>query len=201
MIAMLGLSPNLEGEEMPVKLKGFVGGDRTEISLPASQEKLLQELSATGKPLVVVLLNGSALAVNFADEHANALLEAWYPGEAGGKAIADTLTGANNPSGRLPLTFYASEEQLPPFEDYSMKSRTYRYFTGKPLYEFGYGLSYTKFSYGEVKLSSKVCERGRTAHGRGGGYKFRFARRRRGRRALLASTGGGQWRALAEAAT
>lgn len=159
-VAMLGLSPNLEGEEMAVKLRGFIGGDRTEISLPASQEKLVTELSAIGKPLVVVLLNGSALAVNFADQHANALLEAWYPGEAGAKAIADTLTGANNPSGRLPLTFYASEDQLPPFEDYSMKNRTYRYFTGKPLYEFGYGLSYTKFSYGDVKLSSKTVKAG-----------------------------------------
>lgn len=159
-IAMLGLSPNLEGEEMPVKLRGFAGGDRTEISLPASQEKLLKELAATGKPLVVVLLNGSALAVNFADQHAGALLEAWYPGEAGAKAIADTLTGKNDPSGRLPLTFYASEAQLPAFDDYSMKNRTYRYFTGKPLYEFGYGLSYTKFTYGDVKLSSKTVKAG-----------------------------------------
>ena len=159
-IAMLGLSPNLEGEEMPVKLRGFAGGDRTEISLPASQEKLLTELSGTGKPLIVVLLNGSALAVNFADQHANALLEAWYPGEAGAKAIADTLSGVNNPSGRLPLTFYASEAQLPPFEDYSMKNRTYRYFTGKPLFEFGYGMSYTNFSYGHVKLSSTLVKAG-----------------------------------------
>ena len=109
---------------------------------------------------MVVLLNGSALAVNFADQHADALLEAWYPGEAGAKAIADTLTGKNDPSGRLPLTFYASEAQLPPFDDYSMKNRTYRYFTGKPLYEFGYGLSYTKFTYGDVKLSSKTVKAG-----------------------------------------
>ena len=161
-IAMIGLSPNLEGEEMPVKLQGFAGGDRTAISLPASQEKLIRELSATGKPLIVVLLNGSALAVNFADQNANAMLEAWYPGEAGAEAIATTLTGLNNPSGRLPLTFYASEDQLPPFEDYSMKERTYRYFTGKPLYEFGYGMSYTKFVYGEVKLSSKKIAAGKS---------------------------------------
>lgn len=159
-IAMLGLSPNLEGEEMPVKLQGFAGGDRTEITLPASQEKLLEALSATGKPLVVVLLNGSALAATFADQHANAILESWYPGEAGAKAIADTLTGKNNPGGRLPLTFYASEDQLPPFSDYSMKDRTYRYFTGKPLYKFGYGLSYTKFVYGEVKLSTAKVQAG-----------------------------------------
>jgi beta-glucosidase len=159
-VAMLGLSPNLEGEEMPVKLPGFAGGDRTDIALPASQENLLEKLSATGKPLVVVLLNGSALAVNFADQHANALLEAWYPGEAGAKAVADTLTGANNPAGRLPLTFYSSGNDLPPFTDYSMKDRTYRYFTGSPLYRFGYGLSYTQFSYGRLKLSHEKVHAG-----------------------------------------
>ena len=159
-VAMLGLSPNLEGEEMPVKLAGFAGGDRTDIALPVSQEKLLEQISATGKPLVVVLLNGSALATVFADSHANALLDAWYPGEAGAKAIADTLTGANNPSGRLPLTFYKSEDDLPPFSDYSMKNRTYRYFAGTPLYGFGYGLSYTKFSYGKLKLSREKLPAG-----------------------------------------
>jgi beta-glucosidase len=159
-VAMLGLSPNLEGEEMPVKLEGFAGGDRTKIDLPASQEKLLEQLSATGKPLVVVLLNGSALATIFADKHANALLEAWYPGEAGAKAIADTLTGVNNPSGRLPLTFYRSDEDLPPFSDYSMKNRTYRYFQGEPLFGFGYGLSYTKFAYGKLKLSHETVHAG-----------------------------------------
>ena len=108
------------------------------------------------------MLNGSALAVNFADEHAKALLEAWYPGEAGGQAIADTLTGANNPSGRLPLTFYASESALPDFTDYSMKNRTYRYFSGTPLYSFGYGLSYTKFAYTNLKLSTKSVNAGDT---------------------------------------
>jgi beta-glucosidase len=159
-VAMLGLSPNLEGEEMPVKLPGFAGGDRTDIDLPASQENLLEKLAATGKPLVVVLLNGSALAVNFADQHANAVLEAWYPGEAGAKAIADTLTGANNPAGRLPLTFYSSVNDLPPFADYSMKNRTYRYFTGSPLYQFGYGLSYTHFSYSHLKLSHQKLKAG-----------------------------------------
>jgi beta-glucosidase len=159
-VAMLGLSPNLEGEEMPVKLPGFNGGDRTDINLPASQQKLLEQLVATGKPLVVVLLNGSAISVNYADQHANAILEAWYPGEAGGKAIADTLLGTNNPAGRLPLTFYASENDLPPFTDYSMKNRTYRYFTGKPLYSFGYGLSYTSFAYSGLKLSTASVHAG-----------------------------------------
>ncbi len=161
-VAMLGLAPTLEGEEMPVKLQGFVGGDRTDIALPASQEELVKQLAATGKPMVVVLLNGSALAVNFADQHANALLEAWYPGEAGGKAIADVLTGAVNPSGRLPLTFYAASSDLPEFTDYSMKNRTYRYFSGTPLYDFGFGLSYTKFSYGKVKLSKDKVHAGDT---------------------------------------
>jgi len=121
---------------------------------------LLEQLAATGKPVVVVLLNGSALAVNWAQDHANAILEAWYPGEAGGKAIGETLTGKSNPSGRLPLTFYTSLDELPPFTDYSMKNRTYRYFTGKPLYEFGYGLSYTKFAYSHVHLSESAVHAG-----------------------------------------
>ncbi|HEX4652504.1 MAG TPA: glycoside hydrolase family 3 C-terminal domain-containing protein, partial [Granulicella sp.] len=151
-VAFVGLSPSLEGEEMPVKLAGFSGGDRTAINLPAAQEELLHALAATGKPLVVVLQNGSALAVNWAQEHANAILEAWYPGEEGGTAIAETLAGDNNPAGRLPLTFYASLDQIPGFEDYSMQGRTYRYFTGKPLYRFGYGLSYTSFAYHGLKV-------------------------------------------------
>ena len=150
-VAFVGLSPSLEGEEMPVKLEGFSGGDRTAINLPAAQEELLKAVAATGKPLVVVLQNGSALAVNWAAEHAQAVLEAWYPGEEGGTAIAETLAGDNNPAGRLPLTFYSSLSQLPSFEDYSMKGRTYRYFTGKPLYGFGYGLSYATFAYSNVK--------------------------------------------------
>ncbi len=153
-VAMLGLSPDLEGEEMPVKLPGFAGGDRTDINLPASQAALLDGLIASGKPLVVILLNGSAIAINTADARANAVLEAWYPGEAGSQALADTLVGKNNPSGRLPVTFYKSESDLPGFEDYSMKNRTYRYFTGTPLYGFGYGLSYTKFAYSGLKLST-----------------------------------------------
>jgi len=161
-VAMLGLSPDLEGEEMPVKLPGFVGGDRTDISLPASQQALLQGLIATGKPTIVVLLNGSALAINLADEKANAILESWYPGEAGSTALADTLVGRNNPSGRLPITFYKSESDLPGFEDYSMQNRTYRYFKGAPLYGFGFGLSYTKFAYSGLKLAKAKLNAGDT---------------------------------------
>jgi beta-glucosidase len=151
-IALVGLSPSLEGEEMPVHLPGFSGGDRTSIDLPETQDQLLQALASTGKPLIVVLENGSALAVNWAQQHANAILEAWYPGEEGGTAIAETLAGDNNPAGRLPLTFYSTLGQLPPFEDYAMKDRTYRYFTGEPLYRFGYGLSYSTFAYSNLKL-------------------------------------------------
>ena len=149
-VAFVGLSPELEGEEMPIQVEGFAGGDRTDIKLPAAQEHLLEAVAATGKPLIVVLMNGSALSVNWAQQHANAILEAWYPGESGGKAIAETLRGKNNPGGRLPITFYASVEQLPAFSDYSMASRTYRYFKGTPLYGFGYGLSYTTFAYSNV---------------------------------------------------
>jgi len=159
-VALVGLSPSLEGEEMPVKLEGFSGGDRTAINLPAAQEDLLKALAATGKPLVVVLQNGSALAVNWAQQHAGAILEAWYPGEEGGTAIAETLAGDNNPSGRLPLTFYASLNQLPSFEDYSMRERTYRYFSGQPLYRFGDGLSYTTFTYNNLKLPSTPIKAG-----------------------------------------
>lgn len=159
-VAFVGLSPQLEGEEMLVKLEGFNGGDRTDIRLPRVQRELLQALEATGKPLVVVLMSGSALAIP--DEHrfARAVLEAWYPGEEGGTAIAETLAGDNNPAGRLPLTFYASSDQLPPFEEYSMVNRTYRYFAGKPLYGFGYGLSYSQFQYSELKLSSQTVKAG-----------------------------------------
>ncbi len=152
-IAFVGLSPSLEGEEMPVKLAGFNGGDRTSIDLPAAQEELLKALAATGKPLVVVLQNGSALAVNWAAKNANAILEAWYPGAEGGTAIAETLAGDNNPAGRLPLTFYSSLKQVPPFEEYSMRGRTYRYLADKPLYGFGFGLSYSSFAYDSLKVT------------------------------------------------
>ena len=159
-LAFVGLSPALEGEEMPVKLDGFSGGDRTSINLPATQENLLKALGATGKPLVVVLNNGSALAINWAQQHADAILEAWYPGEEGGTAIAQTLSGDNNPAGRLPLTFYSSLDQLPSFEEYSMAKRTYRYFAGQPLYGFGYGLSYSRFGYTNLKLSGTSIKAG-----------------------------------------
>ncbi len=159
-VAFVGLSPSLEGEEMPVKLEGFAGGDRTAINLPVVQEDLLKALGATGKPLIVVLQNGSALAVNWAGEHADALLEAWYPGEEGGNAIAATLAGDNNPAGRLPLTFYASLDQVPAFTDYSMQGRTYRYFSGKPLFGFGYGLSYTTFAYSRLVLPETPVKAG-----------------------------------------
>ena len=155
-IACVGLSPSLEGEEMPVHLDGFDGGDRTAIDLPATQQALLKALGTTGKPLIVILQNGSALAIDWTEQHANAILEAWYPGEAGGTAIAETLAGDNDPGGRLPLTFYASLAQLPPFTDYSMQNRTYRYFTGQPLYTFGYGLSYTTFTFSGLNLPRSI---------------------------------------------
>ena len=159
-VAFVGLSPSLEGEEMPVKLEGFAGGDRTSLALPKLQQQLLEEVAATGKPIVAVLMNGSALAVPWAQEHAAAILEAWYPGEEGGAAIAATLAGDNNPAGRLPVTFYRSVDQLPPFDDYSMQHRTYRYFDGKPMYGFGYGLSYTSFVYSGLKLSAAAVKPG-----------------------------------------
>jgi beta-glucosidase len=159
-VAFVGLSPNLEGEEMNVHVDGFDGGDRTRIELPAAQERLLEALGETGKPLIVVLTSGSALAVQWANEHADALLEAWYPGEEGGDAIAETLTGENNPSGRLPVTFYATTNDLPPFSDYSMKNRTYRYFQGEVLYPFGYGLSFSRFNYREPELNAKQIRAG-----------------------------------------
>jgi beta-glucosidase len=151
-VAFVGLNPNLEGEEMRVRIPGFSGGDRTDLNLPAQQEKLIEAAIATGKPVVVVLTSGSALAVNNAAEHAAALLESWYNGEEAGTAIAETLAGVNNPAGRLPVTFYKSVDQLPKFEDYAMVGRTYRYFKGDALYGFGYGLSYSKFSYSGLHI-------------------------------------------------
>jgi len=151
-IMVLGLTARLEGEEMKVQAEGFQGGDRTKIDLPAPQQDLLQRVHATGKPTILVLTNGSALAVNWADENLPAILEAWYPGGEGGTAVAEALAGDFSPSGRLPVTFYKSIDQLPAFEDYSMAKRTYRYFDGEPLYPFGYGLSYTTFSYSNPKV-------------------------------------------------
>jgi beta-glucosidase len=154
-IMVLGLSSRVEGEEMKVKADGFAGGDRTAIELPVPQEHLLESVNAVGKPVVLVLTSGSALAVNWANEHVPAIMEAWYPGEAGGTAVAESLAGDFSPAGRLPVTFYKSLEQLPAFEDYSMAGRTYRYFSGDPLYPFGYGLSYAKFEYRQPLVSSK----------------------------------------------
>jgi beta-glucosidase len=151
-IVCVGLNSRLEAEESPTQIPGFAHGDRTSIDLPEPQEKLLEAILATGKPVVVVLLNGSALAVNTAQKSAAAVLEAWYGGQEGGAAIANTLAGDNNPAGRLPVTFYASTDQLPAFDSYSMEGRTYRFFTGKPLYPFGYGLSYSTFEYSKLTV-------------------------------------------------
>jgi len=159
-ILCLGLSPLVEGEEMEVPFAGFRGGDRTDIALPKPQEDLLRAVQAAGKPVVLVLLNGSALAVPWANDHVRAILDAWYPGEEGGRAIADVLFGDYNPGGRLPVTFYQSVDQLPPFTDYSMQGRTYRYFKGEPLFPFGFGLTYTRFRYDKLKLSSTKIKAG-----------------------------------------
>jgi beta-glucosidase len=159
-IVFVGLSPDLEGEEMPVYAEGFAGGDRTTIGLPAVQERLIKELGSVGKPLVVVLTSGSAVSMQWAQDHANAVLAAWYPGESGGTAIAETLTGENNPAGRLPVTFYRSVDDLPAFSDYSMANRTYRYFVGPVLYPFGFGLSYSQFSYGKPEVSKAKARAG-----------------------------------------
>lgn len=148
-----GISPRLEGEEMPVDADGFRKGDRTNIEIPAVQREMVQALKATGKPVVYVVCTGSALALNWEEAHVDAILNAWYGGQEGGTAVADILFGDYNPAGRLPVTFYKSIDQLPDFQDYGMKGRTYRYMTQTPLYPFGYGLSYTTFEYQPAKLS------------------------------------------------
>lgn len=158
-IMCMGLSPQLEGEALQVEVEGFFGGDRTDLELPKVQKELIRDIKALGKPVVLVLFNGSALAVNWENENLPAIVEAWYPGQEGGTALADILFGDYNPSGCLPVTFYKSVDDLPPFEDYSMKGRTYRYFEGEPLYRFGYGLSYSEFtcdtlSNGSVKVTN-----------------------------------------------
>ena len=163
-VAVVGITSELEGEEMQVNEPGFRGGDRTSLDLPAPEEELIEALATAGKPLVVVLTNGSALAVNWAKDHANAILEAWYPGEEGGTAVAETLSGANNPAGRLPVTFYKDVAQLPAFDNYAMKGRTYRYFEGEPLFPFGFGLSYTTFDYKDLKLPGKALAAGEDLH-------------------------------------
>jgi beta-glucosidase len=163
-VAVVGITSHLEGEEMPVDIPGFAGGDRTSLDLPKPEEDLVQAVTATGRPVVVVLMNGSALGVNWEKAHANAILEAWYSGEEGGTAVAETLSGKNNPAGRLPVTFYKDVQQLPHFEDYSMKGRTYRYFEGEPLWAFGYGLSYTIFSYSNLTLPAATLNPGDPLH-------------------------------------
>ncbi|MBV8810320.1 MAG: glycoside hydrolase family 3 C-terminal domain-containing protein [Acidobacteriaceae bacterium] len=164
-ILCLGLNSRLEGEESPIEIPGFSHGDRTDIKLPEPQQKLLKAVLDTGTPVIVILINGSALAVQTAQERAQAILEAWYGGQEAGNAIAKTLSGENNPAGRLPVTFYGSIDQLPLFTDYSMKGRTYRYFKGKPLYPFGYGLSYSNFGYSDVQTKpSGDGERELSAH-------------------------------------
>ncbi len=154
-VMFMGLTARLEGEEMDVKIEGFRGGDRTTIDLPKVQQDLIKAIHALGKPVVLVLLNGSALAINWESKNIPAIVEAWYPGQAAGHAIADVLFGDYNPGGKLPVTFYQSVEDLPPFDDYHMKGHTYRYFEGKPLYPFGYGLSYTTFDYSDLKVEGK----------------------------------------------
>lgn len=155
-----GISPRLEGEEMPVDADGFRKGDRTNIEIPAVQQEMVKALKATGKPLVYVVCTGSALALNWEEANVDAILNAWYGGQEGGTAVADILFGDYNPAGRLPVTFYKSVDQLPDFQDYSMKGRTYRYMTQTPLYPFGYGLSYTTFAYNGGKLSADRIGKG-----------------------------------------
>ena len=155
-VLVLGLSQRLEGEEMPIKIEGFSGGDRTNLNLPAVQEKLLDAISATGKPVIVVLANGGALSVNKAHEKASAIILAGYGGQQGGNAVADILFGDYNPAGRLPVTYYKSIDQIPVFENYDMKGKTYRFFSQEPLYPFGYGLSYTTFSYSNLSFPQNV---------------------------------------------
>jgi beta-glucosidase len=157
-----GISPRLEGEEMKVHTPGFSGGDRTSINLPAVQTDFLKALKTTGKPIVFVMMTGSALAIPWEQQNIPAILNAWYGGEAAGTAVADILFGDYSPSGKLPVTFYKSDADLPPFDDYSMQNRTYRYFKGEPLYPFGFGLSYTNFNYSSLKLSKTKIKKNET---------------------------------------
>lgn len=152
-VMCMGITPRMEGEEMDVKIDGFIGGDRTRLDLPEVQQQLIKEIQALGKPVILVLLNGSALAINWESKNVDAIVEAWYPGQASGQAIADVLFGDYNPGGRLPVTFYKSEKDLPPFDEYHVRTQTYRYFKGEPLYPFGFGLSYTTFVYENLKIN------------------------------------------------
>jgi beta-glucosidase len=153
----MGITPRLEGEEMRgVTLDGFMGGDRTRIDLPDVQQALIKEIHALGKPVVLVLLNGSALTVNWENDNIPAIIETWYGGQAAGQALADVIFGDFNPGGRLPVTVYKSVEDLPDFTEYRMENRTYRYFKGEPLYPFGFGLSYTTFKYSKLKVAKTI---------------------------------------------
>ncbi len=160
-IMCMGLTARMEGEEMDINVDGFRGGDRTRLELPMVQQELIKEIHALGKPIVLVLLNGGALAINWENEQIPVILETWYPGQAAGQAIADVIFGDYNPGGRLPVTFYKSAADLPPFESYEMSGRTYKYFTGEPLYPFGYGLSYTSFGYDNLS-ATRECQIGDT---------------------------------------
>ncbi|WP_167108724.1 glycoside hydrolase family 3 C-terminal domain-containing protein [Sphingomonas oligoaromativorans] len=151
-VAVVGLTSDLEGEEMPVKVEGFSGGDKTSLEIPTDQRELLRKAKALGKPLVVVTMNGSPINLSWEKDNASAIVEAWYPGQSGGLAVANILSGKTDPAGRLPLTFYRSLADLPAFDDYAMKGRTYRYYTGTPVYPFGYGLSYTSFAYAPLSV-------------------------------------------------
>jgi beta-glucosidase len=151
-VAAVGLTSDLEGEEMKIDIEGFSGGDKTSLDLPSDQRKLLEQVKATGKRLVVVALNGSPIDLSWAKENAAAIIEAWYPGQAGGLAVANVIAGRVNPAGRLPVTFYRNVSDLPPFSDYTMKNRTYRYFAGTAVYPFGFGLSYSTFQYGPLRI-------------------------------------------------
>ncbi|RYZ45038.1 MAG: glycosyl hydrolase, partial [Sphingobacteriales bacterium] len=151
-----GISPRLEGEDLKVKVAGFNGGDKTDLNLPVVQTDLLKELKKLGKPIVLVLLNGSALSINWEKENIDAIVEAWYGGEAGGQAIADVLAGIYNPAGRLPVTFYKSIDDIAAFDNYSMEGKTYRYVNKPVLYPFGYGLSFTKFAYSGLRTSANA---------------------------------------------
>lgn len=156
-----GISPTLEGEEQAVSLPGFRGGDRTDIELPAVQRQFISELKKAGKKVVLINYSGSAIGLVPETENCDAILQAWYPGQAGGTAVAEVLFGDYNPSGRLPVTFYRDVNQLPDFQDYDMKGRTYRYFEKDPLFHFGYGLSYSTFRYGKLRLSNKTISLGK----------------------------------------
>ena len=155
-VLCMGISPLLEGEEMKVKVDGFAGGDRVHTKLPKTQTDLIQKIQKIGKPTILVLLNGSALSINWENDNIPAIIEAWYPGQAGGTAIADVIFGDYNPAGRLPVTFYKDINDIPAFSDYKMQGKTYRYFKGDPLYEFGYGLSFTTFKYDKLEIPETI---------------------------------------------